>query len=315
MRACAILLGCVLAAAGACGAEGPPPARTGAPAILASPPGGPGDAVVATVDGRPVWASCVAAQAARGAPTRRAALGECVDFELLARAAEARGLARDPDPELREALRAAMVGRLVETGFEDRYRSPADLRAAIDREIDLHHAQQLELPELRASAYARIEVPAGAPPEADAAARALAERIAAALADETGLFPVNLRETADRIAAGSEQTVLHGQYRAASREGLVPGYSEALYSIPAVGRVAAPARSLNRASSMWDWQVILLTQLVPPQVHTRDEIAAKLFPDLRRRQFYRWVNELAGSLGARVEIDLARVAQLLEEPR
>jgi len=71
MRARVILLGCVAAA---------------------SPPAGPGDAVVATVGGRPVWASCVAAQAARGTRTRRAALGECVDFELLAQAAEARGV-------------------------------------------------------------------------------------------------------------------------------------------------------------------------------------------------------------------------------
>jgi len=298
-------------AAAACGTEAPPPPRAGAPAPAASPAAGPDDAVVATVNGRPVWGSCVAAQAARGAASRRtalpealnAALDECVDFELLAQAAEARGLGRDP--EVAEAERTAEVSRLVELGFEARYRSPDDLRAAVDRAVD-RYAAQLEQPELRASAFARVEVPAGAPPEADAAARALAERIAGALAGERGLFAVHLREAADRIAAaGAGLRVAHGDFRAASREGLVPPYAEALFSIPEVGRIAAPARTA------WGWDVILLTRRVPAAVHTRDEVAAKVFPDVRRRELSRWVNELAARSGIRVELDPARVAQLL----
>ncbi|HWU88103.1 MAG TPA: hypothetical protein VN253_12540, partial [Kofleriaceae bacterium] len=94
----------------ACGgaAEAPPRARAGAaPAV--SPPEGREDAAVASVNGRPVWGSCVAHQAARGAASREAALAECIDFELLAQAAEARGLAADP--EVGEAARRAMVGR------------------------------------------------------------------------------------------------------------------------------------------------------------------------------------------------------------
>jgi hypothetical protein len=303
MRAC-IALGCALAASGACRADAPPPVRAGAPPELAAPAAGPDDVVVATVDGRPVRASCVAAQARRGARTTRAALAECIDFELLARAAEERGLARDP--EVGEAIRTAMVSRLVETDFEARYRSPADLGAVLDRQVD-RFADQLELPELRESAFVRIEVPAGAAPAADAAARALAERIAGALAGETGLFPVNLREAADRIAAGSGQKVIHGQFRPATREGLVEGYSEALYSIPEVGRIAAPARSFDRSTARWGWNVILLTRLMAPQVHTRDEIAARLFPDVRRRQFFHWMDGIR-----RVEIDFERAERILE---
>jgi hypothetical protein len=307
-------LGCAVAAlaggAAACGSEAPPP-RPGAPAPGASPAAGPDDVVVATVDGRPVWGSCVAAQLARGARTRRAALDVCVDFELLAAAAEARRIspaARAPDladRALAEARRAALAGRLVELAFEDRYRAPDDLRAILDRAVD-QLKDQLDQPELRASAFARVEVPAGAPPEAAAAARALAERIAGALAGEAGLFPIHLRETADRLAAGAGLRVAHGDFRAATREALVAPYAGALFSIPEVGRIAAPART------EWGWDVILLTRLVPAQVHTRDELAAKLFPELRRQHFYRWVNELAAARGVRVELDPERVARLLE---
>jgi len=303
MRARGLLLPVLVL--GACRAEAPA-ARTGAGAWAspgASPPAGPGDAIVATVDGRPVWGSCVAAQLARGGRSRRAALDECIDFELLAQAAEARGLSRDP--EVGEARRRALAGRLVEIGFETRYRTPADLRAAVDRAIE-PYAGQLDQPELRASTFARVEVPAGAPPEADAAARALADRIAGALAGETGLFPIHLREAADRIAAGSGQRVTHGDFRAAAREALVPPYAAALFSIPEVGRIAAPVRTA------WGWDVILLTRLVETAVHTRDEVAAKLFPDVRRQQFARWVDELASAAGIRVEIDPPRVARLLE---
>jgi hypothetical protein len=301
MRACGPALGLWLGAAlaaGACGSDAPPPPRAPAPVAGAQPAAGPEDVAVATVNGRPVWGSCVAAQAQHGALDRRKALDECVAFELLAQAAEARGLARDP--EVAEAARTAMASRLVAVGFEARFRTPDDLRPAVDREVD-RYSDQLDRPELRASAFARVEVPAGAPPAQDAAARALAEQIAGALEHEAGLFPVHLREAADRLAAGSDLRVAHGEFRAATREGLVPPYADALYAIPEVGRVGRATRT------PWGWDVILMTRLLPPEVRTREEIAGKVFPDLRRRYFYRWVDELR-----RIEIDWDRFARLVE---
>jgi hypothetical protein len=316
MRARGLAFGLCLGAlpAGACGSDAPPPPRAPAPVAGAQPAAGPDDVAVATVNGRPVWGSCVAAQMKRssGEPAgederakidranldRRAALDECIAFELLAQAAEARGLARDPEVAL--AARTAMASRLVEVGFEQRFRTPDDLRAAVDREVE-RYSDQLDRPELRASAFARVEVPAGAPPAQDAAARALAEQIAGALERETGLFPVHLRETADRLAAGAGQRVTHGEFRAATREGLVPPYADALYAIPEEGRVGKATRT------PWGWDVILMTRRLPPEVRTREEIAEKVFPDLRRRYFYRWVDELR-----RIEIDWDRFARLVE---
>src|SRR5687768_16245068 len=96
------LLVTLLAACG--GSTAPPPAPSGPPAAFQPTPA-PDDMQVATVNGKPVWGSCVAAQASRGV-SKQMALQQCIDFELLAQAAEARGFATDPDVhvETREAL-------------------------------------------------------------------------------------------------------------------------------------------------------------------------------------------------------------------
>jgi hypothetical protein len=49
-------------------------------------------------------------------------------------------------------------------------------------------------------------------------------------------------------------------------------------------------------------------------VYTREEIAAEVFPEVRRRYFQLWVNQLARSLGVRVELDEEQIARL-DEPR
>jgi len=142
---------CVLAACG--GGTSPAPQRTGPAATTVAPAAGPDDVIVAQVNGRPVWGSCVAAQASRGI-ARDAALRECVDFELLAQAAEARGLATAP--EVTEGTRGALANRLVETGFEATYRSPADVPGQIDRVIAANPLLA-NRPERRGSTYARFE--------------------------------------------------------------------------------------------------------------------------------------------------------------
>lgn len=288
----------------ACGGDGEePPAREGPALAAIATAAAPDDVVVAQVDGRPVWGSCVAMQAARGAD-RRTALDECVAFELLAQAAEARGLAAAP--EVADAARTALVDRLVATDFEARYRAPDDLAGAIDKVIERNRAR-MDLPEARASAFVRLELPAKAPPEAEAKARALAERIAAALADERGLFLVNLRETATRLAAGTGLTPKVEAVPLYLRPGLVPAYADALFAIPEVGRTApSPVRT------KWGWDVILLTELQPPKRYTRDEIAREAFPELRRGYFAVWVNGIVRALGVTIEVDAAPLARLEE---
>ena len=110
---------CVTLAVGlvACSGDAqPPPTRAGPPAPMVAPQRDASDLVVAQVNGRPVWGSCVTDQARRGR-SRDVALRECVDFELMAQAAEQRGLGTDPG--VIDATRTALVSELVAHAYED----------------------------------------------------------------------------------------------------------------------------------------------------------------------------------------------------
>ncbi len=181
------------------------------------------DAIVATVNGRPVWGSCVAIQAQRGATTPQA-LDQCIAFELLAQARRAaRAMPRIPrsgssrpaprwsasssHPRTRSATPSpAQFGRVLEQGA---------------RSQGLAHAPPREL---RASAYVRVPVAAGAPPEVEAAAKAsCADRIAAALAHETrAVLGPNFARLAERPAAGPASSSTTRTCRAYAAGGLEP---------------------------------------------------------------------------------------------
>ena len=289
----------------ACGSsEEPPVAVVASTAPIATPAAAPDDVVVATVDGIPVRGSCVAGQLQRGAKDRATALDECIQFELLAAEAARRGLASAP--EVIEAKKQAAVSLLVAREFEAKHQTPDDMRQLIDAAI-ARNQDQVDRPELRASSFVRVEAPQKTTTaEQEAKAKALADKIYAALATETGLFPSHLAETGKRLAAGTGLTVSDASFRAATREGVVPAYSEALFSIPEVGRVAKPART------EWGWDVILWSGGHPAQKFTRDEIATQMFPEARRALFQRWSLQLVRASGVKVEVDPAAL-QALDE--
>jgi len=300
MRAAVV---CMLAACG--GGSAPPAARSGPAAQLVATAAGTDDAIVAQVGGRPVWGSCVAAQAAARHLDRATALRECIDFELLAQAAEARGLASDR--EVGDATRTALVSRLVEVDFESHYRSPAEVPSQIDRVIQ-KNPLLMNRPERRGSTYVRFETCGRAtcikcrpgdqvepvckgkenPPSAelDAEAHALADKVYAELGHETGLFPNNLIDTATRLSAGAKVVLAHDDFKPEMRSGIVQPYRDALFGIQEVGRVAAPVHT------MWGWDVILWSESQPPKMYTRDEAAGEIFPELRRQLFLRWADKL-----------------------
>jgi hypothetical protein len=297
----------ILTALAACsGAPGPSPAPAAAPAVIATPQRSAGDLEVARVNGRTVWASCVAAQAAAltaasHTEVRAEALDQCVAFELLAQAAEVRGLAAAPEVTL--AARTAAVNRLVETEFERRYRTPDDLKPAVDALMQ-RNEWRLHVPELRSSTYARFTVPKDAPPEVDAQARALAERVAAELAGQTGLYGVHLIEAAQRVAAGTAIKLDTADVKPSYQDRLVVSYGAALYAIPEVGRVSPAIRT------QWGWDVVLWTGGIEARERSRDELVGEAFPELRRHQFQLWVTQLGKQLGVHIEVDPATVARL-----
>jgi hypothetical protein len=303
---------CALAAmSAACGSssQAPPPGPVPAPIVIPTPPRTTADLEVARVNGHPVWASCVEAQAGAlagaGPPTprRAAALDQCVAFELLAQAAEARGLAAGP--EVAAATEAAMVNRLVETDFEQRYRTPADLAGSADAiAVMKRNAWRMHIVQLRASTFARFVVPTGAPAEADAQAHALADQLAAELAGQTGLYGVHLTEAAARIAAGRAIKLETSDVKPMHQDDLVAPYARALYGIPAIGEASPAVRT------QWGWDVVVWTGGVEPLERTRDELFAEIFPELRRHEFQRWVTQIIKQLGVHIEVDQASVARL-----
>jgi hypothetical protein len=259
---------------------------------------GTDDVIVAQVNGRPVWGSCVTAQA-RG-KTKQAALDDCIAFELLAQEAEARGFAKDA--EVGEATRAALVNRVVEIGFEDHYKTPADLADVMSEHID-RNKRLLSRPEMRASAYARINLPKNVPPADDWKARELMDGFAAKLANEEGLTAGHLDTKAKEYFGTTKVEVAVVEYF--PKKGLALGYRDALFDIGEVGRIHPQA-----VRTQWGWDVILLTDVLPAKAYTREEAAVEAFPEVRRGYFSLWVDEIAKALGVKIEIDDKQVAKL-----
>lgn len=274
----------------ACGGKpAPPPTPTGPPASLAATPAR-SDVQVATVNGRPVWGSCVTAQAARGA-SRDEALHQCVDFELMAQAAEARGLATDPEVVLQ--TRTALVSQLVALAYEDKYTRPEDFGAFWDRSL-ARNRFRFDHPEARGSVYVRVPVPKQAPPEAVQAAKQQIDAVYAALRDERGLMKPHIEAIAKRATTAKldiaqvPPDILDGR--------LDRSYAVPLFQIPEIGRVSPPVRT------PWGWDIILWDSVVPEIHATPDEIVAAALPEIKRAYFPQWVNAIAKNLGVHIQI-------------
>ena len=266
-------------AAAACGrserAE-PPPTATEGSAVLSAEPAG--RSVVATVNGEPVYDDCVARQAEAHGVDARAALDECVDFELLAQEAARRGLAADPDVALvgrTEMVRALVGADYVSTMDEPSDIPDAELRALWDRK--LRHLYNK--PERRRATYCRVPIGAkqrGTP--ADAEARALAARIHRAM----GRSIDGERFAATCTSAGAGKTELpekalkpfaaNGQF-AGGRN--VPEFTAAAFSVPA-GRPAEPVRT------RWGWDIVLPIEVLPAASRTLEDAEAEIREKLLR---------------------------------
>ncbi|MEO8702676.1 MAG: peptidylprolyl isomerase [Kofleriaceae bacterium] len=283
-----VLVSCVLACGGSPSAPALP---SGPPAVMIAQATGPDDTIVASVAGRPVYASCVSAQAKRNRIARDAALRESGDLELLAQEAEARGLTMEH--EVAYQTRRELVSRLVETDFERKYQTPDDLKPQVDAELE-RNKHRMQRPELRRSTYVRVVVPEKSADGVDAAAHALADKIYAALANETGLFSNHVRETAERLAKGTTLTLDIQDYKAVVRNYTDATYDAALYGISDVGRISPVTRT------PWGYDIVLLTEIIEPKTFTREEVVPLIFADARRLEFDRWATAIRASLNVTV---------------
>lgn len=292
----------VLWALVACGDDGNVVEDRGAPTQvvtnLAATPTSPTDVVVARVAGRPVYGSCVQAQAAH-TRTAKAALDECISFELLAQAAEARGYAEDDD--VIDATRTALASRLVETGYEATHQRAETLEPYLSQVLQRDRRPEA-MPELRASAYARVNLSKTATPADEAAAKAVVEMIAAELAGQNGLMPADLAAAAKRHAG-----VGYADVKPLPAQGLETNYAQALFSIDQIGHIAGPVRTA------FGYDVVLLTGLEPAFTLTRELREANLVPELRRQVFDRWVKDIEKASGTQIQMNVDQVLAILAE--
>jgi hypothetical protein len=257
------------------------------------------DVIVAQVDGRPVWSSCVAAQARARGLSRDAALKECIDFELLAQAAERRQLASDH--EVVVATRTALVNQVVAKEFEASYRRPEDFGDGWNR-IAGKNLKHVDHEEYRGSTYVRVAVAEKASPAEETAAHELANRIAAAVDNEPGLMPSQFIDIAQKVA--DKAVIQHGDAPPYTPYGLEKAYADALFALPEVGRASPAVRT------KWGWDIVLFTELVPPAHPSQEQIVHDLLPGVQQAYFPVWVNKIERTLGVHVEVDKDSSARL-----
>ena len=265
--------------AAACGGGGKqaPPAPVGPPAPLVAPAAGSDDVVVATVNGRPVWGSCVRVQRS---------LDDCVAFELMAQEAEKRGLAVDHDVAL--ATRTALVSRFVADQYEDKLTRPSDFGGAWEKQV-APFLYRVDHDEVRASHYVRVQDPA------------LAEQIATEAGKQAGWLPPMLDELADRLAAGRQIEKADVPFKMPVQ--LEDHYAKALFALPEVGRTSPVTKT------PWGYDIILYSDVLPARHPSQDEIIKELLPPLKERYFSVWVHQIEVALGVKIEEN----TRLLEE--
>lgn len=298
--------GALLALAGCGGGrEAPPPSAPVVAASLAEDPAG--RTVVAEVDGRPIYADCVARQAAARGIDLRAAVDECIGFELLAREAERRGYAAHP--EVLEARETEVVRAFIDREFAAGFDGPEDVpRAEVEAFYRQYKDQLYVHPEWRTSRHVLARLPFKAPDGTveERAARAFVDALRRGLA---GRRPdaAELERVARELAAHHPGVKLQIEEVPGSlHDQLDPAYRDALMALPGAGALSGPVRSA------FGWHLILVTEVHPAVNQSVDEAAAdirgKIFEAVRRRAFLRWASSL---LPGKPDIDeqwLARLA-------
>ncbi len=283
------------------------PARSPAIATRADPAG---RTPVATVNGEPVYADCVAVQASAAGIDLQAALQRCIDFELLAQEAARRGLLADRD--VLEARRTEMVRALVEEEFaptlDDGSDVPADdLRWLWGSQL----RRRYNKPERRRATYCRAPVAEDARADGpeDRQARKLAEGMYAALSAMRDLEPQRFAALCWMVSGGAEVKTTASPTRPFSRDGrhdrgrYAEDFAGAAFTVAAVGGVSRPTRT------SWGWDVVLVTEILPAEARTFEQAEPEMremlisrpeTAEYRNRKFQAWVGRYLGA--ARVEL-------------
>jgi len=209
------------------------------------------DEVVATVDGRPIYAGDVAAQMRASGKDRKAALDDLIDAEVLAGVAVARGLY--DDFEVTHARRAAEARRLLATDFEPQTtinRIPDDdLRRAYD--LNRNYYDHDEIAEVQ-------HIVAAVPEDAPAQRQQQAHDEIAAL--ESKAKAVTTAEQFAALAAPDAPVPTHVEQLGFPRNNAVEEpFAAAAFALTKPGQISPPVHT------RYGWHLIRLVRRVPPR--------------------------------------------------
>lgn len=283
----------------ACGSSGEPTSRPAAGAVdpasitLRADPAG--RAVVAEVNGAPVYADCVEQQAAAHELTPRAALDECIDFELLAQAAEAAGLATHPAVLAARKTEAARA--FIDTAFAAEFDGPEDVPADdVRMGYDRFKGTRWVHAEHRHMSFYRFKVAKTEPRGLfrDLAAAFFAHELWQPLTGRSDVSNVELQQRGREIAGDDAEVEGTPDGLVFPYDGVVPEYQKVLFGdLDTPGTVARPTRT------PWGWDVILLIEIFPERNVSLEEAEAEvrehIFEFSRQRAFARFLEQLGGN--------------------
>jgi hypothetical protein len=240
------------------------------------------DDVVATVDGRPIYASAVAAQARARGVDRKTALSDLVDAEVLAGEAARRGL--DQDLHVRDERKGALVRRYLKLGFEEQV-TAADVPDPL-----VHREYQRRLAYLNHDVYADVwhilvRVPKGASAEDKAKARAQAHALALRA---KGMTLDEFQKLGHDEGLTTEEVVT-------ARNGWV----ERPFSEAAFAQLKKPGdTSTSDVETSYGYHVLYLVKWIPATHTSLSEAAPKIregvFPEFQKHAFGKLVDEAMG---------------------
>ncbi len=237
------------------------------------------DEVVATVDGRPIYASAVALQARARGVDRRTALSDLVDAEVLAGEAARRGL--DRDLEVRDETKGALVRRYLKLGFEPTA-SPADVPEQVVRREYTHRLAYLNHNTYADVWHFFVPMARSAPAAVKAQGRARAEALAKRA---KGLTLAQFKQLAADEGLRTEEIVT-------ARDGWV----ERPFSEAAFVQLKKPGDTTSGiVETSYGYHVLYLVRWIPPAHITLAQAAPKIrqsvFPEFQKRAFGQFVDE------------------------
>lgn len=258
-----------------------------------------GRAVVAQVNGRPVFASCVATQAEAKSIDVQAALQECIDFELLAQEAERRGYGADPDAV--EAMRREAVRALLQRDFEAGHDDPADISMEAVRPVFARPQVHVRYnhPQYRFVYYVRAAAQ-NQPPEVWDDAERRIRAVDADLEGKRGLTREQFWEAITAHTTDDFKFFVPPKRVNGPRTGrLEENFARAMFEIPEVGMVSEPVKT------KWGWDLLLLVKIDEARrarvEEVADDIRQQMFPSWQKTEFLRWAKQLADGSGVTVE--------------